>query len=71
MAGPVIEAIKEQLKDSEVADEVVNDSPLFTNTDQRLVEQYADELGRRMPSGGGCCSAADVAQTMRDGEKYD
>lgn len=69
MAGPIIEAVKKRLNnDSDFREEVIEQSPL---TEGQIVEQYKDELGRRMPSGGGCCSAAEVAEAMREGEKFD
>jgi hypothetical protein len=71
MAGPIIEKLKDVVGEDSVAEEVIEDSPLFDDSDERFVEQYADELGRRVPQGGGCCSAAEVAQTIRDQQKYD
>jgi len=63
MAGPLIEAVKDKLGvEEDLAERVAEDSP--------LVAEYQEELGRRMPEGGGCCSAAEVAEQMRN-QRYD
>jgi len=64
MAGPLIEAVKEKLDvDKDLSERVTEDSP--------LIQEYQEELGRRMPDGGGCCGATDVAEQMRREQRYD
>jgi len=63
MAGPILEKVKEKLDvDKDLSERIAEDSP--------LVAEYQEELGRRMPEGGGCCSAAEVAEQMRN-QRYD
>lgn len=64
MPGPLIEKVKDKLDiGKDLSERVAEDSP--------LVAEYQDEIGRRMPEGGGCCSAAEVAEAMRSEQKYD
>lgn len=64
MPGPILEKLKEKLDiDKDLSERVAEDSP--------LVAEYQDELGRRMPDGGGCCGATEVAESIRQEQRYD
>jgi len=64
MAGPLIEAVKEKLDiEQDLSERITEDSP--------LVQEYQEELGRRVPNGGGCCGAAEVAESIRKEQRYD
>lgn len=64
MAGPLIEAVKEKLDiQQDLGEKIAEDSP--------LIQEYQEELGRRVPNGGGCCGATEVAEQMRREQRYD
>jgi len=64
MPGPILEAVKDKLDiGKDLSERVTEDSP--------LVAEYQEELGRRMPNGGGCCGAAEVAESIREQQRYD
>jgi len=64
MPGPILEKVKEKLDiGQDLSERIAEDSP--------LIQEYQEELGRRVPNGGGCCGATEVAEQMRREQRYD
>lgn len=63
MAGPIIEAIREVVNDSENVGRDLENSPLLSS--------HREQIEEEMDSAGGCCSAATVARAVRQrGREY-